>query len=98
MNKVVLPLPLAEDHPAFAGHFPGRPILPGAVLLTLVLEAIETHSGRRASLLPAIKFLRPLLPGAQPVLWLEAGADSVKFEVHCDGALAASGRAVLAAP
>ena len=27
------------DHPAFPGHFPGRPILPGVVLLDAVLQA-----------------------------------------------------------
>ena len=29
------------DHPAFAGHFPGRPLLPGAMLLAEVIEAIH---------------------------------------------------------
>ncbi|RYY52317.1 MAG: CoA ligase, partial [Comamonadaceae bacterium] len=28
------------DHPAFAGHFPGQPLLPGALLLSEVLEAM----------------------------------------------------------
>ena len=32
---------VASDHPAFAGHFPGRPIVPGVVLLDLVQRAIE---------------------------------------------------------
>ncbi len=32
---------IAADHPAFAGHFPGRPILPGAVLLDEALHVIE---------------------------------------------------------
>ena len=33
-------LPIAPDHPAFAGHFPGQPLLPGVALLAAVLEAI----------------------------------------------------------
>ena len=33
---------LSADHPAFAGHFPGHPIVPGALILDEVI--------RRASL------------------------------------------------
>jgi 3-hydroxymyristoyl/3-hydroxydecanoyl-(acyl carrier protein) dehydratase len=35
------PLEIAPDHPAFDGHFPGTPILPGAVLLDEALRFIE---------------------------------------------------------
>ena len=34
-------LKIGTDHPAFAGHFPGMPILPGAVLLDEALHVIE---------------------------------------------------------
>ena len=34
-------LEIAPDHPAFEGHFPGTPILPGAVLLDEALRFIE---------------------------------------------------------
>ena len=38
-------LSIAPDHPAFAGHFPGNPILPGVVLLDEALHAIEVDLG-----------------------------------------------------
>ena len=35
-----LVLQFAEDHPCGAGHFPGNPIIPGALLLNDVLRCI----------------------------------------------------------
>ena len=53
------------DHPASRGHFPGDPIIPGAVLLSETLLAIEAGLG--ASLVPfqitSAKFLHPTRPG-----------------------------------
>jgi len=53
------------DHPAFAGHFPGRPILPGVVLLAWAVEALEAITGRPAANceIASAKFLRPVGPG-----------------------------------
>ena len=36
------------DHPAFAGHFPGRPIVPGVVLLDRAILFAEGMIGRSA--------------------------------------------------
>ena len=56
---------LALDHRAAEGHFPGNPIIPGAVLLSEALKAIET--GFATVLLPcqikAAKFFYPVRPG-----------------------------------
>ena len=53
------------DHPASQGHFPGNPIIPGAVLLDETLRAIE--AGLDAGLAPfrirSAKFLHPARPG-----------------------------------
>ena len=58
------------DHPASRGHFPGDPIIPGAVLLSEILMAIEAGLG--ASLVPfqitSAKFLHPTRPGDRVVI------------------------------
>lgn len=52
------------DHPALPGHFPGRPVVPGVVVLDRVLAAIEAvHGPLGAMRLPQVKFVQPLLPG-----------------------------------
>jgi 3-hydroxyacyl-[acyl-carrier-protein] dehydratase len=38
---IVTALAIAADHPSYAGHFPGTPVLPGVVLLDATLDALE---------------------------------------------------------
>ena len=71
------------DHPSAAGHFPGQPIVPGALLLDAVLAAIadvpEDITIRNA------KFLRPVRHGTPLQLrWQEEGSALFRFE--CLGA------------
>ncbi len=53
------------DHPAFAGHFPGTPILPGVVLLDMALQAITHAYGSmfKGLTIKSVKFLSPAQPG-----------------------------------
>ena len=64
-------LTIADDHPAFAGHFPGNPVLPGVVLLDLILAeaAITAIAG-----IIRLKFLRPVRPGESLTYRLERPA------------------------
>lgn len=60
-------------HPSLPGHFPGRPIVPGVVLLDRVFAAIEQAHGATAPLrLPQVKFVQPLLPGQAARVELDA--------------------------
>lgn len=53
------------DHPAFAGHFPGRPIVPGVVLVDRAILFAAGLLNRPASALRlgSAKFLSPVGPG-----------------------------------
>jgi 3-hydroxymyristoyl/3-hydroxydecanoyl-(acyl carrier protein) dehydratase len=59
------PIKIPKDHPAFAGHFPKFPVLPGAVLLDEALQIIERE--RRIDLtqwrIASVKFLDVVRPG-----------------------------------
>jgi 3-hydroxymyristoyl/3-hydroxydecanoyl-(acyl carrier protein) dehydratase len=92
---------VASDHPALPGHFPGRPIVPGVVILDHVLAAIESACGPLGTLrLPQVKFMQPLLPGQVAHIALEAIADGDtprwRFRVESAGATLASGEVVAA--
>jgi 3-hydroxymyristoyl/3-hydroxydecanoyl-(acyl carrier protein) dehydratase len=55
----------AADHAAARGHFPDNPIIPGALLLSETLRAIEADLGKNLLLwqIKSAKFLRPVRPG-----------------------------------
>lgn len=58
-------LRITADHPTAAGHFPGNPILPGALLLAEILRAIAADRGDEVSPcnIKSAKFLLPVRPG-----------------------------------
>ena len=63
MNPAAAWLEFPVDHPALAGHFPGEPIVPGALLLDEALHAVA-RQGRRWRI-ASVKFhriVRPLEP------------------------------------
>lgn len=93
-----LPLPVEHDHPAYAGHFPGRPILPGVVLLDRAQRALEQACGLRITGLALAKFLSPVQPGDPLELDYEAGAAGLRFEIRCGTRRVASGRYTIATP
>jgi 3-hydroxyacyl-[acyl-carrier-protein] dehydratase len=93
-----VPLQVEADHPSLAGHFPGRPVVPGVLLLDHVLDAVEAWLDAplpQPLRLPQVKFVQPLLPGEPACIELEREAGRVRFRVLRDEALVASGELAL---
>ncbi|MEO8366243.1 MAG: hypothetical protein ABI538_08555 [Pseudoxanthomonas sp.] len=89
---------IPADHPSLAGHFPGRPIVPGVVLLERVIDAIEMAHGELPPLrLPQVKFLQPLLPGQSAAVELKGQSPRWRFRVLRGDDLLASGEIVASA-
>lgn len=109
MTTFVIP----ADHPSLPGHFPGRSLVPGVVLLERVIEAVESDCRALEVVppqgswrLPQVKFLQPLLPGETARIELErSGAGNPgpgdlrwRFRVLRDTTVLASGEVARAAP
>jgi 3-hydroxyacyl-[acyl-carrier-protein] dehydratase len=73
-----LQLRIASNHPVGAGHFPGNPIIPGALLLAEVARLIETELATRfvSFNIKSAKFFHPARPG---------DAAEVEFSVSAQG-------------
>jgi 3-hydroxymyristoyl/3-hydroxydecanoyl-(acyl carrier protein) dehydratase len=63
-DVTVLEFKFGAEDPTFAGHFPGRPILPGVFQLELTRVAAELvlHCSLSVREIRKAKFQRPILP------------------------------------
>jgi 3-hydroxyacyl-[acyl-carrier-protein] dehydratase len=68
---------LAPDAPYFAGHFPGRPILPGVIELALMAETAARVAGRDDPLhtIPFARLRHVVVPGDRLELSARKGQD-----------------------
>lgn len=73
----------AADHPTAAGHFPGNPIIPGALLLDAVLLALAGDAGKAiaGAEIRSVKFLRLVRPGDRLLIrWERRPNREIRFE------------------
>ncbi len=92
---------IRTDHPAFAGHFPGMPIIPGVVLLDEALWAISSRTGidLDAITVTSIKFKSFVRPGQPLTLRYEPmPRGRYRFELMCAQRRVANGMIAAAAP
>jgi acyl-CoA synthetase (AMP-forming)/AMP-acid ligase II len=82
-------LRLAADHPAGPGHFPGNPIVPGAVLLDELTTAL--FPGGWSGVVESAKFHHPVRPGDAVAVTYRTELETTRFECS----LAGNGQLVL---
>jgi 3-hydroxymyristoyl/3-hydroxydecanoyl-(acyl carrier protein) dehydratase len=96
LDPVEIEEPINADLPAFDGHFPGAPVLPGAHLVALVLRAIAQRApwaeriGAPATI-QQVKFLAAVGPGQTLHIRLDDTPPSIAFSVRCGATLVARG-------
>jgi 3-hydroxyacyl-[acyl-carrier-protein] dehydratase len=87
-------LEIAADHPAYAGHFPALPVLPGAVLLDMVLAALKQAHRLDVTQwqIGVAKFLSAVRPGEPLQLEHEMTANGIiRFTIRAAQRAVASG-------
>jgi len=82
------------DHPSSRGHFEGNPIIPGAVLLSEAILAIERSIGapRAPFSISSAKFLRPARPGDRVVIEFSRSGGEISFSCAVEGRIVLTGR------
>lgn len=92
-----LSLSIAADHPAFAGHFPGQPVVPGVVLLDETLHALATQLAVQGSWqIVSAKFHSMVVPGETVLLTHQQQSPGrFSFALHVQQRLIARGLLVL---
>jgi 3-hydroxymyristoyl/3-hydroxydecanoyl-(acyl carrier protein) dehydratase len=81
-------LAIAKDHPAYEGHFPDHPVLPGVVLLAQAMAALAKEGWN----VETAKFLVPVEPGTPLTIEHETLASgAVRFEIASPDGVVATG-------
>jgi len=95
-NEVVVDLALHAGHPVFFGHFPGHPVLAGAVQIDWAMGFAGEYLGlgQRAAQEFQVKFRRVIVPATalSLTLLLDRPRGTLSFDYRVDTTLASSGR------
>jgi 3-hydroxyacyl-[acyl-carrier-protein] dehydratase len=76
---------IAAEHPCLPGHFPGRPVVPGVLLLQTVADlAGRELPGCRLAAVPAVKFTAAVAPGAEVVVQFDPPRAGVALTFRCE--------------
>jgi 3-hydroxyacyl-[acyl-carrier-protein] dehydratase len=94
---------IAPGHPAFAGHFPGTPIVPGVLLLDAAVHAIQEANApqpsgpaaMQACEISSAKFLSPVGPGETLTISCRPSTGGTHFEIRSGTRKVATGTLVL---
>ena len=86
---------VSTQHPAFSGHFPDAPLLPGVVLLDEMLRSVEDAGLGNGWSIATAKFLQPVRPGETLTFEHEPLANgALRFAIRSGGRPVATGTLV----
>jgi 3-hydroxyacyl-[acyl-carrier-protein] dehydratase len=88
-----LTLSAPYDHACYADHFPGNPLVPGALLLKWIVALIEKECHCTIIGIKHMKFLMAIKPGDPLLLKLafDTSATQFKLEVYTNNKIAMKG-------
>ncbi|BAS68327.1 MAG: hypothetical protein DSY43_03070 [Gammaproteobacteria bacterium] len=83
-----------SKHKSLVGHFPGNPIVPGAVIIEHVLQGFFELGGAKEEIfLPTVKFVKPILSNQRVTVFLkDISPTLVSFECICNDEVSVLGR------
>ena len=95
-TKVALSIP--ESHACYAGHFPGDPLVPGALMVQWLVELIEAEDKKKGksdltiTVLKSMKFILPIRPGDDCEVTITHRDEKIMIECTCKGQLVLKGQ------
>ena len=87
-----LTLDIPTEHDVFAGHFPGDPLVPGALLTEWLAELVEHTVKKDITSIARIKFIQPVRPGNSLTVTLQEKAGHYSVTATLDNITCLKGK------
>ena len=90
----LLEFSIDSEHPSIPGHFPGNPIVPGAVVIDRVIKAfLDVYGANNIESLVSAKFLQPIATNQKVVIsFKKVSTNLIAFECISKGEISVLGR------
>ena len=77
-NKITVNV--VSEHPCYADHFPGAPVVPGALMLQWIIEAVESKHPLIITAVKNVKFVEAVLPGDSCELTIKTASEPTSLD------------------